>query len=234
MAEGDPTASSLEACIGYSFADKDLLLRSLTHPSFKGDKGKRNYQRLEFLGDAVLGMVLAEELFKTLPDEQEGTLTRYRSMLVKGKQLYLLAEEIELGKHLRLGEAEAAQGGRARHSILEDAFEALIGAVYLDGGLTAAREVALKLYGSLDKRLELQDRMHNPKGKLQELLQPTLGNNAIEYKVLEVSGPDHKKHFTVEVWISEICRGQGSGSSKKIAEEAAARKALEEFQLRPQ
>lgn len=219
----------LEERIGYRFADRSLLQRSLTHPSHHGESVEGNYQRLEFLGDAVIGLVLAEELFKTQPDKREGALTRYRSMLVKGRQLSQLAKEIELGKYLRIGIAEAAQGGRKRHSILEDAFEAMIGAVYMDGGLEAARRVALGIYGDLEERLHLQADVHNPKGKLQELLQPSLGNESIEYRVTEESGPDHQKLFTVEVWITGTCRGSGSGHSKKLAEEAAAREALEDL-----
>jgi ribonuclease-3 len=150
-------------------------------------------------------------------------------MLVKGRQLSQLAEEIGLGEFIRLGSAEDAQGGRSRHSILEDAFEAMIGAIYMDGGLEAARKVALTIYGSLQDRLDFQANIHNPKGQLQELLQPSLGNDSIEYKVAHESGPDHHKKFTVEVWISGSCRGQGSGTSKKVAEEAAAREALEKI-----
>jgi ribonuclease-3 len=205
------------------------LLRSLTHPSFQGDGDSGNYQRLEFLGDAVLGLVLAEELFVTLPEKQEGALTRRRSMLVKGRQLSQLAKEIELGDYLRLGSAEAAQGGRSRQSILEDAFEGMLGAIYIDGGLEAARKVVLGIYGPLKARLDLQAGIHNPKGKLQELLQPSLGNESIDYKTIEETGPDHQKLFTVEVWINGLCSGRGTGNSKKLAEEAAAREALEDI-----
>lgn len=214
--------------IGYSFKDKELLVRALTHPSFSfNGRLVPHNQRLEFLGDAVLGLVLAELLFDELPDEREGTLTQYRSMLVKGHQLNLLAREIFLGKYLRMGEAESAQGGRDRASILEDAFEAVIGAVYQDGGLEAARQVAITTYGPLKERLDLQTEAHNPKGRLQELLQPQLGNQSIEYRLIEESGPDHRKHFTIEVWIDGEYKGRGTGNSKKDAEESAAMEALE-------
>lgn len=227
MPDGEPDTTQLQERIGYTFANPALLLKSLTHPSYAEDPETGNYQRLEFLGDAVLGLILAEELFKTLPDKREGALTRNRSMLVKGEQLCLMAREIDLGKHVRMGEAEAAQGGRKRDSILEDSFEAMIGAIYLDGGLDAARTVVLNLYGPLEKRLAHQSQAHNPKGKLQELLQPSLGNDCIEYRVVETSGPDHQKSFTVEVHVQGVLKGQGSGNSKKLAEEAAAREALE-------
>ena len=229
MADGEIDTAPLEELIDYRFKDRSILLRSLTHPSFNGEKELGNYQRLEFLGDAVLGLVLAEELFKSLPGLREGALTRYRSMLVKGGQLSLLAKEMQLGQYLQMGEAEEAQGGRRKKSILEDAFEALIGAVYIDGGLEAARKVSLSIYGPLEERLEIQSGIHNPKGKLQELLQPSLGNESIEYRLAEESGPDHQKQFTVEVWIDGKCRGSGSGNSKKLAEEAAAREALEDI-----
>ena len=230
MPEEEIDIQPLEERIGYIFQDRDLLIRSLTHPSYaKSVPDKSHYQRLEFLGDAVLGLVLAEELFRELPDEREGPLTRYRSMLAKGSQLEQLGRELGIGGFVLLGDAEAAQGGRDRPSIIEDALEALIGAVYQDGGLEAARTVVRRLYGPLPERLHLQMEDHNPKGKLQELLQPRLGNEAIEYRIAEESGPDHEKLFTVEVWFEGACRGSGTGNSKRIAEEAAAREALDEL-----
>jgi ribonuclease-3 len=227
MADTESPLHELEARIGYTFREPSLLLRSLTHPSFaRPGSGTLHYQRLEFLGDAVLGMILAEALFQQLPGEREGTLTRYRSILVNGRQLSLLAGEIGLGRHLRMAESEEAQGGRERSSILEDAFEALIAAVYLDGGLEAARRSIRHIYGPLEERLQIQLGEHNPKGKLQELLQPAMGNEAIEYRLVEETGPDHGKQFRVEVWIAGSCRGAGTGNSKKTAEEEAARQAL--------
>lgn len=234
MAEAHAGPAALEERIGYPFTDKELLQRALTHPSYgQDDRESPHNQRLEFLGDAVLGLVLAEALFAQLPDEREGTLTRFRSMLVKGHQLCQLAREIGLGDYLRIGDAEASQGGRERDSILEDAFEAVIAAVYLDGGLPATREVVLKIYGPLEARLELQTESHNPKGRLQELLQPKLGNDSIEYRLTEASGPDHLRHFTVEVWIQGVCTGTGSGHSKKLAESAAALDALDKLPESP-
>ena len=218
----------LEERLGYSFNDKDLLRRALTHPSYlQGNSSGEHNQRLEFLGDAVLGLVLAEALFAELPAEREGTLTRFRSMLAKGEQLALIAREIELGEALLMGEAEDSMGVRDRPSILEDALEAVIGAAYRDGGLEAARQVVVHLYGPLSSRLDFQMDAHNPKGRLQEIHQPKLGNQSIEYRLVEESGPDHRKHFTVEVWVDGTCRGRGSGNSKKLAEEAAAMEALE-------
>jgi len=228
MGGSEPDIQALEERIGYRFRDPKLLLRSLTHPSFVRSGGDLVHnQRMEFLGDAILGMTLAEALFHELPEEREGALTRYRSILVNGRQLSQLAGEIGLGAYVRLGDAEEAQGGRRRTSILEDAFEALVAAIYLDGGLEAARSSILQLYGPLQKRLDQQLEAHNPKGKLQELLQPTLGNDSIEYRLIEESGPDHEKEFTVEVWVEGACRGRGTGNAKKTAEEDAARQALQ-------
>ena len=151
-------------------------------------------------------------------------------MLVKGSQLEQLGREVGVGDYILLGEAEEAQGGRERPSIIEDAFEAMIGAVYLDGGLDAARTVVMQIYGPLSERLHIQMEEHNPKGKLQELLQPTIGNAGIQYRVTDERGPDHEKQFTVEVWIEGNCCGTGVGGSKRQAEEAAARQALEDFE----
>lgn len=231
-AAGDAQMAAFAAeKLHYRFVDSSLLERALTHPSYgQKDPAAKSNQRLEFLGDAVLGMVLADWLFRDLPHEREGNLTRYRSALVKGEQLTVLAREIQLGEHLRMGDAEAAHGGRERASILEDAFEAIIGAVYLDGGIEAAAMVIRHLYGDLNKRLETVLYEHNPKGRLQELLQPRIGNDGIEYKIRDETGPDHCKQFAVDVWFDSGCQGTGTGSSKKIAEEAAARDALRALQ----
>ena len=218
----------LEERLGHRFANPGLLMRALTHPSYVRENSRAtHYQRMEFLGDSVLGLVLAEALFELLPDQREGVLTRYRSILVRGQQLARIAREIRLGDYLRIAEAERANGARDLDSILEDAFEALIAAVYLDAGLEKARSVALCLYGDLNSRLDIQLTDANPKGRLQELLQPKVSSQDIEYRVTETTGPDHQKAFTVEVWIAGELRGSGSGNSKKTAEEAAAREALE-------
>ena len=227
MAKEELDISLLEHLIGYTFSDKDLLTCALTHPSYSKEQGQiQHNQRLEFLGDAVLGLVLAESLFTDLPSDREGVLTRYRSMLVKGEQLSELARELSLGSFLKIGEAEAAQGGRDRSSILEDAFEAVVGAIYLDGGVEAVSCSMKKIYGPLATRVEAQITKHNPKGKLQEHFQPQLGNDAISYRLIETSGPDHLREFTVEVWVDGLCMGKGLGNSKKNAEEEAARVAL--------
>lgn len=221
----------LEAQIGYTFSDRELLVCSLTHPSFCHDQKTpvEHNQRLEFLGDAILGFILADELFRHLPNEREGELTRNRSALAKGKQLSALAQEIGLKEWIRLSEAEERNNGRERESILEDTLEAVIGAVYLDSDLETTKTVVKNWIGDLSKRLHELLQGHNPKGRLQEIIQPTLGNTAIDYQLAEVDGPDHARVFTVEVIIEGKSYGSGSGSSKKEAEENAALQALKHF-----
>lgn len=235
MSSGSANLAPLQETIGYSFADHSLLQRAVTHPSHSktGSNENAHNQRLEFLGDAVLGLILAEDLYQQLPDEREGVLTRHRSVLVRGKQLSDLAREINLGQYLLVGEAEDQAGVRELPSLLEDAMEALVGAVYLDGGLPAARRVIRNVYGDLRRRLQSQLDGMNPKGTLQERLQPIMGNNAIEYRLASEQGPDHNKQFRVEVWIDKECRGSGTGPSKKRAEEAAARQALQKLDAVP-
>lgn len=232
--DGEPF-TALENRLGYHFTDSSLLLRALTHPSYtqQSETPNLNNQRLEFLGDAVLGMILAEELFEQMPAQREGVLTRYRSILVNGTQLARLARELGLNAFIRLSDSERVAGGElGRDSILEDAFEAVIGAIYLDSDLGQTRDCVLRWYGDLQERLSLSLRDHNPKGQLQELLQPHLGNECIDYTVVSSHGPDHNKVFEVEVRVAGEVWGGGSGSSKKEAEEVAAREALERWQLR--
>lgn len=221
----------LEKQLGHTFRDQDLLLRALTHPSYCHDHkaSGENNQRLEFLGDAILGFILADALFKHLPNEREGELTRSRSALAKGKQLSALADEIGLKEWIRLSEAEERNQGRERESILEDTLEAVIGAIYLDSDLETTYRVVKNWIGDLDIRLRSLLLSHNPKGQLQELIQPTLGNMAIDYRLVESEGPDHARVFTVEVVIDETSYGVGRGSSKKEAEENAAHQALKTF-----
>lgn len=219
----------LQARLGHLFRDPALLLRALTHPSWvhdhPGEAGSN--QRLEFLGDSVLQLVLTEALFGLFPDDREGDLTKRRAILGKGKFLSGLAREISLEDWLRLGANEEATGGRERDAALEDAFEALIGAVYLDAGLEGARAFTLGIYGSLAERLTALEGHANPKGRLQEIVQPLHGNQAIRYEVLGTEGADHEREYDVAVFLLDKRIGSGRGSSKKLAEEAAARMALE-------
>ncbi len=234
MSEGlhHAPAVALEEQLGYRFRDRELLERALTHPSWCQHRagGPEHNQRLEFLGDSVLGLILAEQLYERLPRKREGILTRNRSALAKGQHLSAIARELGISHHLRLSEAEERNDGRQRDSMLEDALEAIIGAIYLDSDLATTRTVVLRWIGDIETRLDELLGAHNPKGRLQELIQPQYGNGAIDYIVRNTEGPDHAKHFTVEVRIQGNLAGEGTGSSKKEAEENAARVALERLE----
>jgi ribonuclease-3 len=218
----------LQERIGYVFRDPAHLERALTHSSWMHDNPSApgNNQRLEFLGDSVLQLILTEALFALFPEANEGDLTKRRSVLGKGVFLARLAREIGLDACLRLGANEEATGGRERDAALEDAFEALVGAIELDGGLESARMAVLGIYGDLQNRLGSLEGNANPKGRLQEIVQPLHGNQAIRYEVLATDGADHEREFEVAVLLLERRIGQGRGSSKKLAEEEAARAAL--------
>jgi len=222
----------LQRRLGYEFRDITLLAQALTHPSLLPERPELNdsNQRLEFLGDAVLQLVLTEALFTLHPTEREGVLSRRRAALANGSFLVGLAREIGLDVCLQLGTGEEASGGRSRASSLEDAFEALLGAVFIDGDLPAARRVILGLYGNLPTRLAGWEESENPKGRLQEFVQPIHGNNALRYEVIRVGGEDHAREYEVEVLLLGRSLGTGTGPSKKLAEEAAARVALIELQ----
>ena len=219
----------LEQRIAYTFRDGTLLDRAITHPSYLQDhpEATESNQRLEFLGDAVLHLILTETLFGLFPTDREGSLSKRRSVLSKGPYLSKLAREIGLDACLKLGPSEEISGGRERPSVLEDAFEALIGAIYLDSDLSLTRKVLLPLYGDLPTHLNEMQPAENPKGQLQEIVQPTHGNHAIKYVVTHVSGQDHAREYQAEVFLLDDSLGIGRGPSKKTAEEAAARVALE-------
>ncbi len=223
---GDLTG--LQARIGYTFADVSLLERALTHASWLQDNpgGPGNNQRLEFLGDSVLQLILTQSLFELYPHDREGELTKRRAVLGKGEFLARLAREIGLVACLRMGSNEDAMGGRNRDAALEDAFEALVGAISLDGGLEAARTAVLGVYGNLPTRLEDMGTNANPKGRLQEIIQPVHGNLALRYEVTATVGADHERSYEVAVYLLDQRVGSGRGPSKKVAEEEAARAAL--------
>jgi ribonuclease-3 len=223
---GDPDA--LQARIGHRFRDPALLALALTHPSRMHDPAPPagTNQRLEFLGDAVLQLVLTEALYALYPGDREGDLTKRRAILGRGKFLSTLARETGIDACLSLGANEDASGGRLRDAALEDAFEAVAGAVYLDGGLDAARRSLLGIYGDLARRLSATEDEANPKGRLQEAVQPLHGNQALRYDVLSTGGADHAREFEVAVYLLDRRLGSGRGPSKKVAEEEAARAAL--------
>lgn len=218
----------LEDNLGYRFKDREQLVQSLTHPSIAAELREitSDNQRLEFLGDAVLQLILTEHLYRVLPDQAEGMLTKVRASLVSRRALARCARRLELGAHLRLGKGEEANGGRKRESNLADAFEALLGAVYLDGGIEEATRVTMHVMAAdLVKALEGED-VHNPKGQLQEVLQAIRRESPV-YRIVAEEGPDHLKQFKAEVIWCGKSLGEGRGSSKKNAESAAAQSALE-------
>ena len=217
------TAKELQEVIGYHFADLSLLETALTHTSYANEarKGTRHNERLEFLGDSVLGIVVADYLFthKNMP---EGELTRMRASLVCEGALFSFARQIHLGDYLRLGHGEERGGGRQRPSIVSDAFEAVIAALYLDGGIEAARAFILPfITGVLSDSLADEDY----KTRLQEVIQQNR-EERLRYVVAGESGPDHDKHFVVEVHLNSNCIGRGEGHSKKQADQMAAKEAL--------
>ena len=217
-----------EIRIDHPFRDQTLLERAVTHPSYLQDRPDlvESNQRLEFLGDAVLQLILTEALFELFPGDREGLLSKRRAALANGTFLALLAREIGLDRTLRLGASEESTGGRMRAAALEDAFEALVGAVYLDSDYRATRRVVLGIYRDLPGRLAVVEDVENPKGRLQEMVQPIHGNTALRYEVLTIQGEDHAREYAVAVFLHDIQLGAGRGSSKKQAEEAAAREAL--------
>lgn len=223
--------ADLQARLGHTFANPALLAEALAHPSYTNEHpeaGPSN-QRLEFLGDAVLQLVLTEALYSLYPAEPEGPLSRRRSVLANGRTLAGLASTLGLDAALRLGASEDSTGGRARSSNLEDAFEALVGAIYLDAGLEKTRACLLAIYGPLETHLATGLGLDNPKGRLQERVQPLHGNTALRYESTHISGADHAKEYSSRVFLLDRLVGEGRGSSKKNAEEAAARAALDQL-----
>ncbi|MGF1484777.1 MAG: ribonuclease III [Opitutales bacterium] len=220
---------ALQERLGYVFHAPEHLTLALTHPSYGAvDAEAGNNQRLEFLGDAVLGLVVAEELFKRFPDQREGQLQHSRAMLVQGKHLTKVAAAHGLSDFLRLGPSEADNRGRERPSVLEDALEAVIGAVYLDGGLEAARRVVFEWLGDLEQLLSPESqRQSNPKGRLNEWAQRLFGPSSVAYELTAHEGDPPDEVFTVSVVVNGEARASGRGRSKRTAEEAAARTALE-------
>ncbi len=217
----------LEERIRYKFRNSLLLAEALTHPSLGHETQRYHFdnQRLEFLGDAVLQLIFTEHLFQKFPEYTEGQLTKLRSRLVSREGLKVHAINIGLGNYLMMGKGEETSGGRARSSALADAFEALIGAMYLDSDLASVRKFVLS-EAMIDIENAKFDTLDvNPKGRLQELLQ-ALSPLSPEYRVLSESGPEHQKLFVSEVRWSGIKLGVGEGQSKKEAEKSAAENAL--------
>lgn len=223
------TLAGLEAVIDYRFVDRALLEEALTHRSFANeaaDRGMRDNERLEFFGDAILAFCVSRELLAHFPASSEGELTRARAVLVDERSLAAIADEIGLGSHLRLGRGEERTGGRTKRSLLANAFEALLAAVYLDGGIDVAqrlvRERLVPHFRDIARRAAGQD----AKTEFQELAQASCGATP-HYTLVETAGPDHARLFTVAVSLGAQEYGRGRGGSKKAAEQEAARNGLE-------
>ena len=218
---------ALEQALGYTFRDKSLLRNALTHSSYANEmyhESLLSNERLEFLGDSILGMVVAEFLYRSFPDRPEGELTRMRADMVCENTLAEIAHQLDLGRHLQLGHGEEQGGGRSRDSILADAMESVIAACFLDGGLEAALQV-VRTFILVEVPVT---KLHNAdyKTELQELVQQKK-NQVLAYELVGQSGPDHDKQFSVEVSLNGAIVGKGVGSSKKRAEQDAARCAIE-------
>ena len=217
--------------LGFKFRDENQLCLALTHPSVAHEDNAPtpHNQRLEFLGDAVLQLVLTRELYERFPEFDEGPLTKARAKLVNRRTLAEHARALGLGAHLILGHGEAMHGGRERPSALADAFEALLGAIFLDGGVDAAREFILREFSPAFGKLNVLPTIENPKGELQELLQAR-SPEAPEYRTISATGPDHDRVFECIVQHGGVELARGSGKSKKAAESDAALAALKKLQ----
>jgi ribonuclease III len=228
-----PRLDSIEGHLGHRFRDPGLLLRALTHPSYSTDHpSEENNQRLEFLGDAVLQLVTAEALYTRYPAAREGLLSKRRAVLVNRAMLARLAREAGLDRALRFGKSEARGRPQELPSALSDALEAVLGAVLQDADFATARACALRLFGDLDARLGGTEEEDNPKGRLQEFVQPLHGNTALRYELVGTTGADHAREYEVVVLLLDKRLGTGRGPSKKTAESEAARAALAALQKR--
>lgn len=217
---------ALQKALGYKFNDRSLMETALTHPSYGGDHHVPHYQRLEFLGDAVLELSISRMLFFQLPDVDEGRLTRLRAELVREETLYRIAQKISLGKFIRLSVGEERSGGRNKPSILSDITEALIAAVYLDSGFDAAFGLVSRLYEGMITPEALKDTLDG-KTRLQEITQKD-GLMPV-YEMLSMEGPPHAPLFTYRVLVDGAEMGQGAGRSKQAAQQEAAKAALKKI-----
>jgi ribonuclease-3 len=222
-----PAFEKLQTDLGYQFRRVELLQLALTHPSVAHEQGPaiETNQRLEFLGDSVLGLILTAELYEKFPQFSEGPLTKARAQMVNRKTLAQQAKRINLGEYLILSRGEKANVGRGRTSAVGDAFEAIVGAIFLDGGFEAAREFVLRSFRDAFGELTVIPNLENPKGELQEWLQ---ANSPIapEYEIVCVNGPDHDRDFECVVRHEGTDLARGKGKSKKLAESDAALMAL--------
>ena len=222
----------LEQVLGYTFRDRSLLQQALTHRSHRGepDAAAGDNERLEFFGDAILGFLVSEELYRLGSRLREGTLARIKSNLVSAARLYAVAMQLDLGRYLRLGPGEEKTGGRHKQTILANAVEALIAAVYLDGGIEAARGLVRRLWLEELERTGIDSLARAVyKSALQEHLQ-AFQQPPARYEIISTHGPEHRKQFTVAVWVGDVRLAEGRGVTKKAAEQQAARAALKHLQ----
>jgi ribonuclease-3 len=225
----DMTLEDFESVLRFTFRDKSLLTRALTHRSYLNENPELPYldnERLEFLGDAIVDFVAAEYLYQHFPEMSEGELTSLRAALVKGESLARFATDLGIAPHLLMSRGEDAAGGRTRASLLAGAFEALVGALYLDQGLDAARTLVLRFAAPAAERVHNDRLDRDAKSLLQELSQGRLQVTP-QYRLVETRGPDHAKEFTIEVILKDKVYGRGAGRNKQTAEQEAARVALE-------
>ncbi len=215
--------SQLERCLDYQFKDRNLIIEALTHKSFKKPY---NNERLEFLGDAVLNLIVGEYLYKKFPKSNEGDLSKIRASLVNETGFTKLARDIKLGDYIYISSAEERNKGRTKASILSDAFEAIMGAIYLESGLEVLKPIILNLLENSYDKINLDVLFSDYKTALQEITQAKFGSIP-EYKIEGSYGPDHKKEFEVSIWIDGNTYGKAKGKSKKLAQQAVAKIAID-------
>ena len=224
----------LEQTLGHHFARRELLERALTHRSYAHENNlgpMEDNERMEFLGDSILGFLVSEALCKSRPNLSEGQLSKLKGFLVSSANLVQCAEQIRLGHYLRLGKGEEKTGGRGKQALLVNAFEALIAAIYLDAGLERVRTVVVRFFTlQIDDITDAVSHVPDFKSALQERLQAR-GQKPADYKLVKALGPDHQKLFTVEVVIDNVGVAQGRGLTKKAAEQAAAMQALDMLKM---
>jgi len=217
----------LEERIDYVFKDKDLIIEALTHKSYKKPY---NNERLEFLGDAVLDLIVGEYLFTRFPKSNEGILSKIRASLVNESGFTLIARKLDLGSYIYLSSAEENNNGRDKPSLLSNAFESIIGAIYLDSGLSVAKEIAIKLIEECHPKIDLDSLSKDYKTALQELTQSVHGVTPV-YKLIDSFGPDHKKEFVIAIVLNDETIATAKGKSKKEAQQNSAKLALKALKL---
>lgn len=234
ISENMSKLKELEKETGYTFKDPGNLVLALTHSSYANEKkaaGLKSNERLEFLGDSVLNIVTSDYIYRNYPELHEGEMTRTRAAVVCEASLMRCAERIRLGEYLFLGKGEENTGGRTRSSILSDAFEALIGAIYIDGGISAARRFILRYMEDIYQDIDRQNEFRDYKTMFQEIIQKQ-SDQKISYRILDERGPDHDKTFTAQVLVGNEPYGEGTGRSKKEAEQNAAKDAINNMQVK--